>query len=97
MRTFWPTAKSGAPPWTSRQLFISAPYERGIRCGTKKTKTSFGTTVKSRTKSRLAIGRGEVYLRIKIIGLQLGRAPRRQLPVQLTISIRDRGYRVSFP
>src|ERR1700693_5982507 len=60
MRTFWPTAKSGAPPWTSKQLFISAPYQSGIRCGTKKTKISFGTTVKSRTNSRLAIGRLEV-------------------------------------
>src|SRR5450755_4940810 len=55
MRTFWPTAKSDAPPCTSRQLFISAPYQSAMRCGTKKTKISFGGTAKSRTNSRLAI------------------------------------------
>src|SRR5271168_1473239 len=42
MRIFWPAAKSGAPPWTSKRAFISAPYQRGMRCGTKKTKISLG-------------------------------------------------------
>src|ERR1700735_672 len=55
MRTFWPTAKSDAPPCTSKQLFISAPYQSAMRCGTKKTKISFAGTANSRTNSRLAI------------------------------------------
>src|ERR1700683_3476267 len=55
MRTFWPAAKSDAPPCTSKQLFISAPYQSAMRCGTKKTKISFGGTLNSRTNSRLAI------------------------------------------
>src|SRR5277367_1631319 len=42
MRIFWPAAKSGAPPWTSKRAFISAPYQWGMRCGTKKTKISLG-------------------------------------------------------
>src|SRR5271154_502417 len=42
MRIFWPAAKSGAPPWTSKHAFISAPYQWGMRCGTKKTKISLG-------------------------------------------------------
>src|ERR1700690_2991811 len=42
MRTFCPTAKSGAPPWSSKCAFISVPYQRGMRCGTKKTKISLG-------------------------------------------------------
>src|SRR5271155_2137106 len=55
MRTFWLTAKSDAPPCTSKQLLISAPYHSDMRCGTKKTKISFGGTANSRTNSRLAI------------------------------------------
>src|SRR6202167_2417255 len=54
-RTFWPAAKSDAPPCTSKQLFISVPYQSAMRCGTKKTKISFGGTANSRTNSRLAI------------------------------------------
>src|SRR5271155_1515274 len=42
MRIFWPAAKSDAPPWTSKREFISAPYQGGMRCGTKKTKISLG-------------------------------------------------------
>src|ERR1700734_4152256 len=55
MRTFWPVAKSEAPPCTSKQLFISAPYQSAMRCGTKKTKISFAGTANARTNSRLAI------------------------------------------
>src|SRR5580704_8569957 len=55
MRTFWPTAKSEAPPCTSKQLLISGPYQSAMRCGTKKTKISFEGTANSRTNSRLAI------------------------------------------
>src|SRR5580692_5984298 len=40
MRSFWPTAKSEAPLWTSKRAFISVPYQSGMRCGTKKTKIS---------------------------------------------------------
>src|SRR5271155_1877663 len=42
MRTFWPIAKSEAPAWTSKWALISAPYQRGMRCGTKKTNISLG-------------------------------------------------------
>src|SRR5580692_10405344 len=63
MRTFWPTAKSGAPPWTWKCAFISAPYQRGMRCGTKKTKISLAVVEIFVASSMRAIVR-ERYLTV---------------------------------